>query len=335
MKLAPKNISVAFAGLGDHAVRAHLAHLAKMPDVAIVGAFDPSTEQLQSVERSMNISLKKYSSMEDLCADPEVDAVLISSPDRFHTSQLLQAVQGGKHVFCEKPLSSNAAEFESLKKAFDTAHEKGLTITSCHPRRFDPPYLWVKDNLSDLQARFGDIIRVDLDFSYHKPDPEKQHLHGGSMLLDHANHEIDYIHFLLGHTPLQAWKQLDIHDRYHLTAQREDGIVINFMGTRRLNESIYPETIDIRFERGWLHVDTYNVNGSFFQNHDTGMREIVLSGKTDYEKRFSGINRNWIDSIRQPEKAYLSQQDMLANTEMSIAFAKNDRWSYRPSATRV
>ncbi len=321
-------IRVAFIGLGDHAVKSHFKHLYKMDNVDVIGAFDPNKDAIRTTEKEYGAKLRIYSSAEEIFDDKEIDAILISSPDKFHTEQLMKAVESKKHVFCEKPLSSNDKEIKDLELAFKIAEQNNTVITSCHPRRCDTPYMWVKDNLNNLSAKFGNVIKVDLDFSYHEPSNEKRDLHGESMLQDHANHEIDYINFLLGHSNFKAWKQLDEFDRYNLSGQREDGITFNFMGTRRLDNSIYPEYIDIRFERGALHIDTYNQANSYIDNHETCERTSIDSGATEYDLRFRDVNEKWVSSILKLENNYLSKDDMLINTGLSVAFQNIDIWEY-------
>ncbi|MBT8140969.1 MAG: Gfo/Idh/MocA family oxidoreductase, partial [Gammaproteobacteria bacterium] len=53
---------------------------------------------------------KAYGNYRDLFNDPDVDAIYIATPHNFHLEQSLQAINAGKSVLCEKPLTVNAAE---------------------------------------------------------------------------------------------------------------------------------------------------------------------------------------------------------------------------------
>src|SRR5215207_8181664 len=48
---------------------------------------------------------RAYASVEELCADPEVNAVFVCTPHHLHTEHVLAAIKAGKHVLCEKPLT--------------------------------------------------------------------------------------------------------------------------------------------------------------------------------------------------------------------------------------
>src|SRR5580765_6978255 len=58
-----------------------------------------------------------FSSTEELCRCPEVDAVLVTSPDAFHRSDVLTAIRAGKPVLCEKPMAMNADECRDMVEA--------------------------------------------------------------------------------------------------------------------------------------------------------------------------------------------------------------------------
>ncbi len=62
-----------------------------------------------------------HTDLETMLADPELDAVLIATPDRLHAAQAIAAANAGKHVFVEKPLATSVAEAEAVVAACQTA----------------------------------------------------------------------------------------------------------------------------------------------------------------------------------------------------------------------
>ena len=318
-------VRVAFIGAGDHMLRSHAQHLALHPDVEIAGCFDPSDASFKAFKAGLGMNgLARYLKLEDLLGDASIPAVMIGSPDKYHLPQLLQAVRAGKHVFCEKPMCSSEGEIADLKNILSEAKAAGLVVTSCHPRRFDPPYVWLRRNMGDLTSRYGKPVELRLDFTYHKPT--KTGLHGGSMLQDHMNHEFDYLNFLFGPCSATAHKLLDVEDRYHAAGARDDGIVFSFGGTRRLESLSYSEAIDLRFEHATLHIDTHDQSHSFIHEHEKPGQALlpITPGTTDYEARFKGVNDNWIAAMRGGAANYLTAEEMVANSYMSVAFAGRD-----------
>lgn len=288
-----------------------------------IGVFDPkyATEadvmQAEDLDLPPGITFRVFKTEKKALA--WAHAVLICSPDRFHLAQMKLAVEAGKHVFCEKPLATSVDELDTLRAVFEMARAKGVTITSCHPRRFDPPYMKLRETLVVLRAWLGNLLDVRLDFSYHIPS--KTGLHGGSMLQDHANHEIDYLCWLL-EKPVSfiAHKLWDEEDRYAMAGVRADRVTFTFGGTRRLRESVYPESIVLRFERGEVLVDTKDARNSYVLVHGTRERVPLDFPVTDYTVRFSNMNAHWLDLIAGRATNYLTEDQMRLNTEMSVAF---------------
>jgi dihydrodiol dehydrogenase / D-xylose 1-dehydrogenase (NADP) len=66
-----------------------------------------------------------YDSYEQVYNDPEVDIVYVATPHALHLRNALDAIQAGKHVLCEKPMTINARDSEILIKA---AREKGVFL---------------------------------------------------------------------------------------------------------------------------------------------------------------------------------------------------------------
>lgn len=358
-------LKIAFSGLGDHALQSHAWHLAfnpgsvaaktldyetvaalppprrqealaslgQHPDVKIVAAFDPESAKFARLKHHLGIEPAAYTNKDtgytSMLRCEDIDGVLISSPDAAHLPQMAAAVARGLHVFCEKPLCTTAAEIKLLHDVLDDASRKGLIVTSCHPRRFDTPYVWLARRLPLLRAEFGKVMNVSLDFSYHEASPEKRNLHGDSLLQDHVNHEIDYLNFMLGHDKFGAVKLVDAFDRYHLAGVRNDGVTFDFHGTRRLRDKVYPETIRVRFERAELMIDTYNQGNSHILKHETSTRVAIRPGTTDYLGRFAAINQNWVDAMAGRGDNYLTADDLILNSALSVSLHDRRSFTYK------
>ena len=93
-------------------------------------------------------------------SDPGVDAVVLATPHSLHCSQIIAAAAAGKHVFCEKPLTLNAASAAAAIQAID---EAGVTLAIGHNRRFAPNFLALRSILDD--GRLGEILHLEGNFS--------------------------------------------------------------------------------------------------------------------------------------------------------------------------
>ncbi|HTM68687.1 MAG TPA: Gfo/Idh/MocA family oxidoreductase [Candidatus Binatia bacterium] len=318
-----KKVRYAVIGCGEHALRGHAIPGKEVPNLELVALCDPSQDQMLKFEEAYGAPLDKRTSEKDVLADPGVDAVLIASPDRFHAESLFDAIFAGKHALCEKPLATDRHDLQAVVTALARAGEKGLVVTSCHPRRCDPPFLWVKEHLPSFVDQYGPVIGIDFDFSYHKPG--KQGLHVG-LLMDHINHEYDLMNFLFGRSKATARKLVDSQTRYHAVGIRKDGIAFSFAGTRLLERRVYPEYCRLRFERGSLEVDCGR-GVAEVRGHDTGATTPRYAGETDYRLRFVAVMANFAASVLGAEANYLAHEDLLGNTEIGIALTEGDAWT--------
>jgi len=320
-------------GCGSHARKSHLIPGRNVGFVTVAG-YDPSPESRKKVVEAIP-GVAFYGSVQALLAT-NLDAVVIASPDEHHPRQLLLAVQAGKHVLVDKPLATDTGGMRIVEEALTIAEQRGLVVTSCHPRRSpsnpDLPYGWVKENLTGLVEQFGRLIHVGLDFSYHQPSAIWKT--NRSLLLDHFMHEIDFLRWLLGDQPFIAHRLTDSYDHYHVAGSMTDKgeeIGFSFLGTRRLNANTYPETIQLRFEHGAVLVST-KTGAVDFTNHETQerwRRAISAMNGDGYDRIFAGVMLSFAQEIR-GGKGYLSPQDLLVNNGSAVALAAEGVFHYQP-----
>lgn len=86
---------------------------------------------------SMETPPKRFSTYQELLASPEVDAVVIATPDHWHIPMALEAARNGKHVYCEKPLSWTIAETYEIRK---TVNDSGIVFQLGHQGRQTESY---------------------------------------------------------------------------------------------------------------------------------------------------------------------------------------------------
>jgi D-xylose 1-dehydrogenase (NADP+, D-xylono-1,5-lactone-forming) len=104
---------------------------------------------------------RAYGSYEALLEDPDVEAVYISLPNSLHIEWSIRALEAGKHVLCEKPMSRRADEVE---KAFDAAERAGRILTEAFMFRHHPQ----TKRLTELveEGAIGELRLVRACFSF-------------------------------------------------------------------------------------------------------------------------------------------------------------------------
>ncbi len=111
-----------------------LAGTAGSDEVEFVAVASRDTARAQAYARERGIP-RGYGSYEELLADPEVEAVYVSLPNSLHVPWSIRALEAGKHVLCEKPLSRRPGEVREL---FDVADRTGLRCMEAYMWRHNP-----------------------------------------------------------------------------------------------------------------------------------------------------------------------------------------------------
>ncbi len=101
---------------------------------------------------------KVYTTIEDLCADEEIEAVYIASPNSCHFEQSKALLLAGKQVICEKPITTNAKAYALLK---DIADSEGLIYMEA----IIPIYTKFREAIKDALGEIGNISLARLNFS--------------------------------------------------------------------------------------------------------------------------------------------------------------------------
>jgi predicted dehydrogenase len=142
---------------------------------------------------------RAYGSYEELLADPDIDAVYIPVPNHLHAKWTIAAARAGKHVLCEKPLSTTAAEAQTM---VDACRVAGVLLMEAFMYRLHPS--WVAARELVASGRIGRLRAVDSWFSYFNDDPANiRNLReaGGGALYDIGCYSVNLSRMLFGREP--------------------------------------------------------------------------------------------------------------------------------------
>ena len=150
---------------------------------------DQDMERARSVARSCG-GARVVDTADQIVADPQIDAILVCSPDPTHASLAIACIEGGKPVLVEKPLASTLEEC----RAVIAAEMKGgrRLVQVGFMRRFDPGYLAIKDALA--QGRLGAPLFFHC---VHRNAVGPDYLTSELVIANSAVHEIDIARFLV------------------------------------------------------------------------------------------------------------------------------------------
>src|SRR3954471_22619821 len=133
-------VRIAIVGAGAVSDYHHVPALRLDPRAELVGVCDADPGLLERRKSDWGVS-KATSDPEALCADPEVDAVIIATPNFTHRPIALAAAREGKHVMCEKPLGLNAGE---VRQMYEAARDAGVAHMTAFTYRFAPSMRYLR-----------------------------------------------------------------------------------------------------------------------------------------------------------------------------------------------
>jgi predicted dehydrogenase len=101
--------------------------------------------------------------LDDVLRDDRVEAVILCTPHKFHTDQIVAAAAHRKHVFCEKPLSTSGHD---AQRAVDAITAAGLQLGIGHERRFEPAVVALRESIAN--GELGTPLVFEGNFSQDK-----------------------------------------------------------------------------------------------------------------------------------------------------------------------
>ena len=150
------------------------------PDVDVVAVASRDAGRAEAYARERGIE-RAHGSYEELLEDPEVEAVYISLPNSMHVEWSVRALEAGKHVLCEKPLSRHP---EDVERAFDAAEKAGRILMEAFMYRHNPQTKRLKELVEG--GAIGRLRLVRAAFSFPLDDAANvrlnDELEGGGLM---------------------------------------------------------------------------------------------------------------------------------------------------------
>ena len=193
-----KKLKIGVVGLGFIGP-AHIEGIRRQ-GVEVQGIAEFTPELAREKAKELNIPVA-YSSYEEMLADPDIDVVHVCSPNFLHFPQAKMALQAGKHVVCEKPLTITSAE---AKELVELAREKKLVNAinfnlRFYPVNFEARHLVHQENFGNVFIVQGsylqDWLLYPTDWNW-RLDKDQ----GGTLraVADIGSHWIDLVMFVTG-----------------------------------------------------------------------------------------------------------------------------------------
>jgi len=232
-------LNVAVIGCGSWG-RNHARVYSELPNVNLVAVADTAPAAVNEVAEKYRV--KPYTESAKLLEDPDIQLVSICTPTVTHARLALQAIEQGKHVLVEKPMTNTVEEAETLIKA---SNKRGVTLTVGFVERFNPAVQEAHRRIA--KGEIGGVILA------HTRRVSQRPLRIGDVgvIKDLAIHDIDITSILFNEEPQTIYATAG-----SIAHQFEDYANINI---------VYPENRTAFIEANWLtpkKVRQLNVTGT-------------------------------------------------------------------------
>ena len=175
----------------------------QQPENQIVSVLSANPERAAAFAQEQGIP-HHTDNLDQLLADPAIDAVYVSTTNDLHYTQAMAAIAAGKHVLCEKPLAMTMAEAQSMV-AF--AERAGVVFGTNHHLRNAGLHRRIHELVAG--GELGEVIAVRIFHAVYLPAflrgwrvnaPDA----GGGVILDITVHDADTVRFVLGEDPIEV-----------------------------------------------------------------------------------------------------------------------------------
>ena len=193
-------VGIGIIGAGQVSDYHHVPGINIDPRAHLVGVCDADKNLLAKRRKDWGVELATES-VDELLAAPDVDAVIIATPNFVHAEQAIAAAKAGKHIMCEKPLGLNGTQVRGM---YEAARDAGVVHMTAFTYRFAPSMRYMKHLVSSgalgeprhfRSQRFLDWPETSWGWRQYKDKA------GAGDLFDMTIHRLDFAVDLMG--PLQ------------------------------------------------------------------------------------------------------------------------------------
>jgi predicted dehydrogenase len=184
-------------GFGLHAVKRLMPGFSLAKKCRVTALSRRDIHQARQSAAQYNIALA-FDSVAELCRSPQVDAVLVTTPNALHLADVMEAVEAGKPVLCEKPLAMNAGE---CRRMVEAARCRKVLFGVAHVFRFNESVRKIRELIA--KGAIGRPLFARSEFSFFA-DPAHPRtwlydasLAGAGPIFDVGVHCIDTLRFIL------------------------------------------------------------------------------------------------------------------------------------------
>lgn len=316
--------------------KVHLQSISYQVKNAVVKAVaDPfMNDETKEFIKSFGVT-EIYDDYKKILADPEIDAVLVCSSTDTHSSISVEAIEAGKHVFCEKPVDHSIEKINAVKKALEG---KNLKFQVGFNRRFDHNFAAIRAAVD--AGKIGDphIVKIT-SRDPEPPNPAYIKVSGG-IFLDMTIHDFDMACFLVNSNVEEIYvnsavlvdpaigEQGDV-DTAIITMKMENGALAVIDNSRRAAYG-YDQRAEVFGSKGMVKTSNDTLSSAVIadENGVTGEKPLYFFLER-YMQSFATEMNQFVDSIINDTETPVGIEAGLQSVLIGLA-AKKSVEEHRP-----
>lgn len=254
-----------------------------------------------------------YTSLEDILADDEIEAVYIASPVAFHKEQVIEAARAKKHILCEKPVTINTSD---ATEVLTICEENEVLASAGFMMRFHSLHKKMREIISE--GKIGNLVSCRASLSCWFPEIEgnwrqKRVNTGGGALMDMGIHCIDLLCYLtsskcdevFGFCETKTFKY-DIDDSANVLLKLSCGATAYVDVNYNIPDSATVSHLEIYGDKGSLIAE-----GTIGQT-DTGYLRITYSSQSSYDAVQERNDTEYLEVSAENGNMYTEELDSFA-----------------------
>lgn len=292
------------------------------------------TEETAEWAKSLGVerTVKDY---HEILGDPEIDAVMICSSTNTHSPISIEAIQAGKHVFCEKPIDHDLGKIKEVVKALEGSR---LKYQVGFNRRFDHNFEAVRNAIT--AGKIGDPHIIKITSRDPEPPSAEYAAVSGGMFLDMTIHDFDMVRYLAGCDAEEIYVQSAVLvdpaigeagdvDTAVITLKMENGAIAVIDNSRKAVYG-YDQRAEVFGSKGMVATSNDTASSAVLSNGEgiTGEKPLYFFLER-YMESFSREVRLFVEAIEKDTETPLGVLDGLKPVLMGVA-AKKSVEEHRP-----
>lgn len=298
----------------------HAEVLSQLPNVKFTAFAEDDPRRRRAMARRFP-KPKAYTSWRRLLAEAPCDAVITASANARHYEMSVAAAKAGKHVLCEKPITTTLEDAHDL---IDTCAAQNVKLQVAFPVRYCAAIQQARSVIAS--GELGDILAINTTNHGTMPGGwfSNKKLAGGGAIMDHTVHVVDLLRYLLGKEFTQVYAEsttklypIKVEDCALLMLEMQDGpfVSLDTSWSRPPSYKIWGDVVlEFKGTKSDLSLDCFPTILNMYQNKT--MRHTTLSGGDNFDREMITA---FVDAIINDRAPDITGEDGYKALEVALA----------------